>query len=407
MAVKRAEVLIIGAGPAGLTAGLYASRSGLNTIVIEKGRPGGQIATTTVIENWPGTISSSGVNLTEAMAAHARHFGCQTIKEEVVAVDFSGYEKTVLTKNQNEYRARAVILSSGAEPRVLGIKGEREFRGRGVSYCATCDADLYTDASVLVIGNGDAAVEEALYLTGFAAEVTLVVVHDEGILDATRVIRERAFANPKLKFKWNTFLEEIKGKEAVESVVIRDIKSGVLQELPTDGVFFFVGTVPNTTFLQGKVDLDERGCIIADKTMATSAEGVYAAGDCRQKILRQVITAAADGAIAAVMAEKYIREEELFRQEILEQERPVLLVFWSPLVEASLSVVAKAEKVEERFGGRVKLTKIDTYRNQRVAKRYQVSQVPAVIILKQGEAFARLEGYEVENMAATVATFLE
>ena len=406
MATKQVDVVIIGGGPAGLTAGLYTSRARLNTIIIERGRPGGQIASTTAIENWPGTLSSSGPKLMADILAHAEHFGCRLIKDEVIAVDFNSHEKTILTKKQDEYKAKAVILSPGAEPRVLGVKGEKEFRGRGVSYCATCDADFYTDARVVVIGNGDAAVEEALYLTGFAAEVTLLVVHDEGILDATRVIQERAFANPKLKFKWNAVLAEIKGKEAVEAVVVRDIKTGALQEIPTDGVFFFVGTVPNTAFLQGKVELDEHGYIVADEMMATSADGVFAAGDCRQKFLRQVITAAADGAIAAVMAEKYISEENLFRQDILQAEKPVLLVFWSPVVEASLPVVAEAEKAQQRFGGQIKFVKIDTYRNRRISKRYGISQVPAVIILQQGEIISRLEDFSAEAISQAVAAVL-
>jgi thioredoxin reductase (NADPH) len=406
MATKQVDVLIVGGGPAGLTAGLYTARARLNTIIIERGRPGGQITNTTVIENWPGTMSSSGAKLTEAMAAHARHFGCQVIKDEVTELDFSAGEKTIRTKKQDEYVAKAVILAPGAEPRVLGIKGEKEFRGRGVSYCATCDADFYIGARVVVIGNGDAAVEEALYLAGFADEVTLVVVHDEGILDATRVIQERAFANPRIKFKWNAVLEEIKGGEAVEAVVIKDIKTGALQAMPADGVFFFVGTVPNTAFLRDQVELDEHGYIVTDTMMATSVDGVYAAGDCRQKFLRQVVTAAADGAIAAVMAEKYISEEDLFRKHILQEERPVLLAFWSPLEEASLPAVAAAEKAQESFKEQVKFIKIDTYRNQRAGRRYGINKVPAVLILKRGEVAARLGDYSPEAISRALADHL-
>ncbi|GFN22383.1 thioredoxin-disulfide reductase [Thermanaeromonas sp. C210] len=406
MGTKEVDVLIIGGGPAGLTAGLYASRARLNTVILEKGRHGGQIATTQVIENWPGTLKAGGAELTDQMAEHARRFGCQIIKDEVVEVDFSGYEKVVKTKKQDTYVAKAVIIASGAEPRVLGIKGEREFRGRGVSYCATCDADFYTDASVVVVGNGDAAVEEAIYLTNFAAEVTLIVIHDEGILDATKVIQERAFANPKLKFKWNSVVEEIKGDEAVTGVVIRNIKTGQLEELPTEGVFFFVGTLPNTSFLQGKIEMDARGYIKANDMMETSVEGVYACGDCREKFLRQVVTAAADGAIAAMAAEKYIREEEFFRQEVLQQEKPVLLVFWSPMVEASLPVVADAEKLQEKWGDKIKVTKIDTYRNTKVARRYGIERVPAVLLLRQGQVVAQIRELEGEEMEKALSSLI-
>lgn len=407
MSSNEVDILIIGGGPAGLTAGLYTSRARLNTIIIEKTRQGGQIATSKVIENWPGTIRSSGTKLTDAMAEHAKHFGCSIVKGEIAQVEFSGYGKSVFTVKGEEYIAKAVIIASGAEPRVLGIEGEREFRGRGVSYCATCDAEFYTDASVVVIGNGDAAVEEALYLTEFAREVVLVVVHDEGVLDATKVIQERAFANPRISFRWNSMVTAIKGDDVVNGVVIKNIKTGALELIETDGVFFFVGIVPSTSFLKGKVEMDAAGYIITDDMMATSADGVYAAGDCRQKILRQVVTAVADGAVAAVMAEKYIREEELFRKEILEQEKPVLLVLWSPLLEASIPVVKAVEGVQERFGDKIKVTKIDTYRNQRVAGRYQVREIPTVLVMKGGEVMARVEEFDEEVIAKTVKSFIE
>lgn len=404
MSTREVDVLIIGGGPAGLTAGLYASRARLKTVVLEKARHGGQIASTKTIENWPGTLSAGGAELTDRMAEHARHFGCEIIKDEVTEVDFRGYEKLIKTQKQDTYLAKAVIIASGAEPRVLGIKGEREFRGRGVSYCATCDADFYTDASVVVVGNGDAAVEEAIYLTNFAAEVTLIVIHDEGILDATKVIQERALANPKLKFKWNSVVEEIKGDEAVTAVVIKNIKTGKLEELPADGVFFFVGTVANTSFLQGQIEMDARGYIRTNEIMETSVEGVYAAGDCREKFLRQVVTAAADGAIAAMAAEKYIREEEFFRLEVLQHDKPVLLAFWSPMVEASLPVVANVEKLQEKLGDRIKVTKIDTYRNTRVARRYGIDKVPAVLLLKRGEVVSQIKEFDVDAMEKAVVS---
>ncbi|HHP50486.1 MAG TPA: thioredoxin-disulfide reductase [Moorella mulderi] len=399
MATKEVDILIIGAGPAGLTAGLYAARARLNTVILEKGRHGGQIATTALLENWPGTIRTSGPELTDRMKEHAEHFGCQIVRDEAVEVDFSGYEKVVKTRKGDTYLAKAVILAPGAQPRTLGIPGEREFRGRGVSYCATCDADFFTDCRVVVVGSGDAGVEEAMYLTDFAAEVYLIVIHDEGILDCTEVVKERALSHPKLKFKWNSMLHEIKGDDGVTSVVLKNVKTGQLEEMPTDGVFIFVGTVPQTDFLKGKVEMDDRGYIIADHvTLETSVEGVFAAGDCRQKYLRQVVTAAGDGATAAVAAERYVREEELFRKEVLEQEVPVVLGFWNPFVEASIPKVALLEQLQKEFGDKIKATKIDTYRNQRVPRRYEIKKVPAVVVLKKGEVMAKLEDFDYEAL---------
>ena len=214
-----------------------------------------------------------------------------------------------------------------AEPRVLGVKGEKELKGKGVSYCATCDADFYEDLDVVVLGNGDAAIEEAIYLTRFAAKVSIIVIHDEGILDATKVIQERAFRNEKIEFIWNSTLEEIKGDGIVEAVAVKNIKTGEVTELETNGVFIFVGTVPKTEMLKGKVELDQRGYIPTSEIMETNVDGVYAVGDVRVKYLRQVVTAAADGAIAAVAAEKYLQEEENFKNEVLEKELATAVMF--------------------------------------------------------------------------------
>ena len=301
------DILIVGGGPGGLAAGIYGSRGRLKTAVVEKGSPGGQAATTMEMENYPGFYDkTSGPDIMRQFLAHAEHFGTEVIKGLVQEVDLGGEVKTVTTNKGETYSARCVILAPGAEPRSLNIKGEGKLRGKGVSYCATCDADFFEELDVVVVGNGDAAIEEAVYLTKFAESVTIIVVHDEGILDCNKMSAERAYKNPKIRWIWGSLLEEILGEELVEGVVVKNRKTGETTTIDVNGVFFFVGTVPKTEFLKGKVELDSHGYIIANDKMETNIPGVYAVGDARAKYLRQVVTAAADGAIAAVAAEKFL-----------------------------------------------------------------------------------------------------
>ena len=301
------DILIIGGGPGGLTAGIYASRGRLKTAILEKGAMGGQAATTMEMENYPGFFQqATGPGVMAQLLAHAEHFGTEIIKGLAVDLELSGEVKKVSTRNGDVLEARSIILAPGAEPRSLGIKGEAKLRGKGVSYCAKCDADFFEELDVVVVGNGDAAIEEAMYLTKFAESVTVIVIHDEGVLDCNKMSAEKAFANPKIKWIWNSVLEEIHGDELVESVSVKNLKTDELSTLEVNGVFFFVGTVPKTEFLQGKVELNKQGYILTNEKMETNIKGVYAVGDAREKYLRQVITAAADGAIAAVSAERYL-----------------------------------------------------------------------------------------------------
>jgi len=387
------DILVVGSGPGGLSAGIYGSRARLKTAVIEKGRVGGQTATTTELENYPGSFGEiSGPGLMDDFAAHAEHFGTKILKGFVTDVDLEGDVKTVICKSGEVYKAYSVVLSPGAEPRTLNIKGEGKLRGKGVSYCATCDADFFEDLDIVVVGNGDAAIEEAMFLTRFANEVTIIVIHDEGILDCNKASAEKAFENPKLKWVWNSVLEEIVGDELVEEVVIKNIKTGELTTKEVNGVFFFVGTVPKTDFLKGKVELDERGYIVANELMETNVEGVYAVGDAIVKYLRQVVTAAADGAIASVAAEKYLAEKEYFREKVLEAKTPVLLAFWAPQVEKSLAAIGVLESVVEEMDGKVSLSKVDTYRNKKTSDAYKVTEIPSVLLFNKGEVIDRIEG---------------
>lgn len=298
------DVAIIGGGPAGLSAGLYASRSRLKTIIIEKGRWGGQAATTEELENYPGSIENpTGPKLTERMKEQAEAFGTEFINGEVIGFDLSDKVK-VLKLKDGEIKAKAIIIATGAQHVNLGAPGEDTFRGKGVSYCATCDADFFTDLEVVVVGGGDAAVEEAIYLTKFAEKVT--IVHRRDQFRAAKSIVEKALANEKIHVIWDTVVEEIYGDGIVEGVKLKNVKTGEITDYRTDGVFIFVGTRPVSEFVKGIVDMDEKGYIITDSEMRTSIEGIFAAGDVRNTPLRQVITAAADGAIAAISAEKYI-----------------------------------------------------------------------------------------------------
>jgi thioredoxin reductase (NADPH) len=385
------DLAIIGGGPAGLSAAIYGSRARLKTVVIEKGRTGGQAATTEEIENYPGIFErTTGPVLMDRFAAHAKQFGTEIIKGQAVDLLLDGPIKTVALKSGEEIQARAVILAPGAEPRTLGIKGERRLRGKGVSYCATCDADFFEDLDVAVIGNGDSAIEEAMYLTKFANEVTVVVLHDEGILDCNKASAEKAFQNPKLKFLWHSTLEQIAGDELVEKIIVKDIKTGNLSEKCVNGVFFFVGTVPKTEFLQGKVTLNEQGYIPTTELMETDIPGVYAVGDARVKYLRQVVTAASDGAVAAVAAEKYLAEMEFLQEQVLNTKGLVLLAFWAPQSAESVTALSLFEKAAEAHA--VTLRKVDTYRNLKIAALYNVTKIPTVLVFKDGQITGRLDG---------------
>ncbi|CEP68005.1 Thioredoxin reductase [Moorella glycerini] len=298
------DLLIIGGGPAGLTAALYGARGGLDTVVLEMGAPGGQAGQTDRIENYPGFPEGiNGMELAMKFAEQAQRFGARIEMTTVQRVELNGEIKKAFT-GSGEFTARAVIIASGAHPRPLGVPGEEEFRGRGVSYCATCDGAFFRDKKVAVVGGGDSAVEEALFLTRFASQVT--IIHRRDALRATKVLQERARDNPKISFHWNTVVTRIMGREKVSSLELKDVKSGATREEAFDGVFIFIGLEPNTGFLKGALTLDSQGYIVTRENLATSIPGVFAAGDVRAKDFRQVSTAVGDGAVAAMAAERYL-----------------------------------------------------------------------------------------------------
>ena len=302
------DAIIIGGGPAGLTAGIYLGRARMNTLLIEKAMPGGQAVLTEIIENYPGFPEGiGGPELMQKMEEQATRFGLKKEYGEVKKVKENKKDKIKIVKTDSqEYKALTVIIASGAEAKKLGVPGEEELRGKGVSYCATCDAPFFQNQKLVLVGGGDTAIEEALYLTKFAREIT--IIHRRDRLRATKILQERVFSNQKINFVWDSVVTRISGKEKVEGVSIKNIKTGEEKEISCQGVFLFVGNLPNTIFLPGTIKLDERGYIITDDNMMTSQEGIYACGDVRRKILRQVVTACGEGAAAAFAAEKYIEE---------------------------------------------------------------------------------------------------
>ncbi len=302
------DVVIVGGGPGGLTAGLYTARGALKTLLLEKLLPGGQAATTHWIDNYPGFQEGvSGPQLMMAMKDQAMRFGLEIETDEAVDLEILKDGFSVVGQ-AGTYSAHAVIIASGATVAKLGVPGEEKLRGKGVSYCATCDGAFFRDEELVVIGGGDAAVEEGIFLTKFARKVH--VVHRRNRLRAAKAIQERAFQNDRMDFIWDTVVEEITGEQFVEGVRLKNVKTGEISERPCKGVFIYVGNIPNSQFLKGKVEVNEKGYIITDNDMATSQKGVYACGDVRKKALRQVVTACGEGAAAAFSAQQFVEEKK-------------------------------------------------------------------------------------------------
>ncbi|MEJ2586647.1 MAG: thioredoxin-disulfide reductase [Deltaproteobacteria bacterium] len=300
------DLIIIGAGPAGLSAGIYAARNKQDVVLLEKLSPGGQVLTTDWVENYPGFPDGvSGFELMDAMRRQAEGFGLKILTQEVRAVDFSEPVKKLIL-GSGEMTARSVLIATGAQPRKIDIEGEALLTGKGVSYCGTCDGPFYRDVEVAVIGGGDTAIEEALFLTRFASRV--YVVHRRDELRATKILQERAFGNDKIEFIWDTVPIRIEGKTGVERLAVRNVKTGSERAIRVEGVFIFVGTHPITEFLKDAVELDDQGFINVNRLQETSVHGVFAAGDVTSQTSRQIAIAVGEGVTAALSAEDYINE---------------------------------------------------------------------------------------------------
>lgn len=296
------DTVILGGGPAGLSAAIYAGRGAVSTAIVDLNMLGGQPSNYLELENYPGFSLVGGYDLMEKFEEHADKFGVQKYPmQEIQSVDLKS--KTIVT-NEYEFKAKTIIIATGAQPMKLGVAGEKEFVGRGVSYCAVCDGAFYRNKVVAVVGGGNSAVEEAMYLTKFADKV--YVIHRRNELRADKIVQERAFKNEKIEFVWDSVVKEIKGENLVNTIVLENVKTKEISNLPVNGVFPYIGITPNVENFSGQLEQDAAGFIITNETMSTSVDGVFAVGDVRKTPLRQVITAASDGAIGAVYAVKYI-----------------------------------------------------------------------------------------------------
>jgi len=307
--MKKENVVIIGSGPAGLTAALYTARANLAPVVISGNQLGGQISITSEVENYPGfPEGTTGPELVALMQKQAEHFGARIVIDEVTEVDLTQGSPFTLKTYGETYQADAVIITVGASPKRLGVPGEEEMIGRGVSFCGTCDGFFFRDKEIVVVGGGDSALEEALFLTRFAKHVKVIHRRDE--LRGGETLKRRAFANEKISFVWDTVVEEILGDGKVEAVRLRNVETDDVQTMPTEGVFIFIGHYPNSSLFKGQLGMDERAYLLTDDHMMTSVPGVFAAGEVQDSVFRQIATSVGQGTAAAMMAERWLEEQE-------------------------------------------------------------------------------------------------
>lgn len=391
--VEHYDVVIIGGGAAGLTAGIYAGRARLKTLLIEKALVGGLATYTNEVENYPGFPNSpKGEDITNLMKEQAKKMGVQFKLTDVKTVDLEGDEKVVETF-RNKYIAKSVILATGSKNRITHAEDEDRFLfDKGISFCATCDAAANTDKTVVVIGSGDAAIEEGMFLTKFAKKVIVSVMHHEGKMDCNEIAKEAALKNPKMEFIWNTTACRFEGEEHLETVVLKNHKTD--EEIPVscDNCFEFIGYIPNTDIVKDQVRLTGHGYIITNEKMETNLPGVFAAGDVRDKWLRQVSTAVGDGAIAGYAAEKYIAESEIFHEVIMQKEKPGLTFIYNAVEADSRNFLLDIEKIENHFEGRVTVNRVDIYKSSGIADRLNVTEFPAVVLTREGKVVERFIG---------------
>jgi len=304
MAEKNYDIVIVGGGPGGLTAGMYGARAKMNTVLLEKYLPGGQIANTEEVEDYPGFELISGAELAQKMADHAKKFGLEIVSDEVKEVYCDGNDRVVETASGDIYKAKAVVVSTGGSPTLLKIPGEKEFTGKGVSYCAICDGNFFKGQVIAVVGGGDAAVEEGMFLTKFGSKV--ILIHRRNELRAEKVIQDRAFKNEKMEFIWDAVVESINGDSKVRSLSLKNVKTGEKSTLEVGAIFVFIGFYPNSKIFREEIKKDSSGYIITDDKMETSIKGIYACGDVRHQLVRQITNAVGDGTTAAMAAVKYI-----------------------------------------------------------------------------------------------------
>ncbi len=384
--VEKYDVVIIGGGAAGLTAGIYCGRARLKTLLIEKSLVGGLATYTNEIENYPGfPEGSTGLGLMELFHKQAKKFGVDFKLTDVKSVKLDEETKIVETF-RTIYEAKSVIVASGGKPRLTGAKGEDGFLyDKGISFCATCDAAANTGKTVLVIGSGDAAIEEGMFLTKFADKVIVSVLHDTGKMDCNEIAKAEAMSNPKMEFIWNTVAEEFVGEERLNTVILKNVKTNELIPVKVDSCFLFIGYLPNTDIFKGMLDMNKGGYLLTNEKMETNIEGVFAAGDVRDKFLKQVATAVGDGAIAGYSVEKFIAESETFHNQIMKSDMPCLVYIWNAVDPKCRELLPLIDKYEAELIGKVRVTKVDIYKSAGIANRLGVNQAPCVVSIKNGK----------------------
>jgi len=394
--VEQYDVVIIGGGAAGLTAGIYCGRARLNTLVIEQSLVGGIATNTNDIENYPGFPEGvSGGGLMDLFHKQAKKFGVKFKLTNVKTIDFSGDIKIVETF-RNRYEAKTVIICNGSKPRVTGAKNEENFMGKGIAFCATCDAAANQDKEVLVVGSGDAAIEEGMFLTKFASKVKVSVLHDEGTMDCNEIAKHAALANPKMEFLWNTVVDSYEGDEQVKTVVLKNLKTGELVPVDCHTCFLFIGFIPNTGIYKDIIEMTDRGYIKTNENMETNVFGVYAAGDVRDRFLRQVATCVGDAATAGVMAEKYIADSEIYNEQIMEGNG--IAYVYNAVEQEHRAFLPVLEEICEKNSS-YRLHKVDTYKSQGIAKRLCVDGCPSVVIIKDGKTADKFSGDAITKEA--------
>ena len=401
--IEEYDVVIIGGGAGGLTAGIYCGRARLKTLLIEKALVGGLATYTNEIENYPGfPEGSTGIGLMNLFEKQAKKFGVKFKGTDVKTVDLYGDVKIVETF-RNIYKAKVVIIASGGRPRVTGAVNEDDFLfDKGISFCATCDAAANTGKEVLIIGSGDAAIEEGMFLSRFADKVWVSVIHDEGKMDCNEIAKAEALDNPKMEFIWNTVVKRFEGGEHLENVVLENLKTKEEVNVRVPTCFEFIGYLPNTEIFRDQIRMTDRGYILVNENKQTNIDGVYAVGDVTDKFLKQVATAVGDGAIAGYAAEKYIAEEELYRNQILGKDGVVFV--YDASEEGCRDCLAEVEKLERDMMEHHCVTRVDVYKSRGISERMDIDQVPRLAIVKNGEIVKVLdEDFDPEEVKMTLA----